>query len=561
MSLDDRSRFRHHFALAATGLAAALALAACGGGGSSSSTPASDTGTLNIRLVDGPSSNITHSWITITQVAVNAADDVDMSGSGWIRTELPAPVTVDLLTLANGELSSIIASLNLPAGTYKQIRLVLAGSSDALTSSAVSAGLTYNDQVTYTDSNGASQIAPLEVAQATQGIGLWGTFDIAAGSALNMAIEFDVGEDVVPFLSSTQTAYVLQPHLRYFDLSQSAAIVGQVDASACAALATNPCADLVVKAEQPAADGSVQQVARWTKVQPDGSFTLFPVQAAAGQTYDVVVRGDNAQTMLVRGVAVAADTTPESNPTMLSAAPLALAAAPGFLANWSGASSPTGVKSRFYQTLVAGTPPYEVRGWSNDPFSGVLSAPMLLSGGDVMIGSYVAGGNPSFSPGTPSEGSGGYLPALDARGLTRGFGAPVKATADGATMLMPTPALTPAPKVAGFGTISGRIGQSTAGKFDSGYVVVTRGGQIVNTADIGGALQANGGAGGAYSIGSLPAGSAAMPYGMNGNGPGIYFAYLRVWNSADPAAVTIVPVNGSANLNTTTTAELNVTTP
>jgi Domain of unknown function (DUF4382) len=561
MQTADRSCRAPHVHLAAVSVAAALMLAACGGGGDSSTPPTADTGTLNIRLVDGPSSNVTHSWITVTQVAVNADDAVDMSGSGWTRFDLPTPVSLDMMTLANGSLSSVIASLNLPAGTYKQIRLVLAGSSDALTGSAVAAGLTYNDQVTYVDSSGASQIAPLEVAQARQGVALWGTFDIVAGGSLNLAIEFDVGEDVVPFLSSTQTAYVLQPHLRYFDLDQSAAIVGRVDASACAALATNPCGDLVVKAEQPSIDGSVQQVARWTKVMPDGSFTLFPVQAAAGQTYDVIVRGDYAQTMLVRSVAVSANTSPGSNPTTLSAAPLALAAAPGFSANWSGASNPTGVKSRFYQTLVPGTAPYEVRGMSNDPFSGVLSSPLLLADGDVMVGSYAAGGNPSFSPATPAEGSGGYLPALDARGINRSLAAPVRARSDGSITPIATPTLTPAPKVAGFGNISGRIGQSVAGKFDAGYVVVTRGGQIVNTADIGAALQANGGQGGAYNIGNLPAGSAAMPYGMNGNGPGIYFAYLRVWNSANPAAVTIVPINGSADLNTVDTATLNVTTP
>jgi Domain of unknown function (DUF4382) len=548
-----------YFPLAATSVAAVLALSACGG--SSSSTNPPESGVLNIKVTDGPSSNLSHVWVTVTKIAVNTSNATDMSGSGWTSVELPTPVSIDTLALANGVLSSTIASMNLPAGDYKQIRVTLAGSSDALTTSAVSAGLIYNDQVTYLDSNGAPQIAPLEVAQATQGIALYGDFTVTAGGTLNMAVEFDVGEDVVPFLSSTQTAFVLQPHLRYFDLDQSAAIVGKVDTSACSVLATTPCGDLVVKAETPAVDGTVQQVARWTKVQPDGSFTLFPVQAPAGQTYDVIVRGDNAQTMLVRGVTVAAGSSPAANPTTLSASPLPVAAAPSFLANWAGASNPTGVKSRFYQTLVSGSLPYEVRGMSNDPFSGVLSDPMLLSGGDAMVGSYVAGGNPAFTPVAPAEGVGAYMPALDARGLSRTMGSVVQAGVDGSTVLMPTPTLTLSPKAAAFGSISGQIGQSVAGKFDSGYFVVTRGGQIVNTVDIGSALQANAGAGGPFSVGNLPAGSATMPYGNDGNGPGIYYAYLRVWNSADPTAVTVVPVNGSANLNTTDTATLNVTTP
>ncbi len=563
MPVFKRSRRSIYFPLAATSVAAALVVSACGGGSSSGANPpaASGNGTMNIKLTDGPSSNLSHVWVTVTKIAVNASSSADMSAGGWTSVVLPTPVSIDTLKLANGVLSSTLASMNLPAGDYKQIRITLAGSGDALTTSAVNAGLIYNDQVTYTDSTGASKIAPLEVAQATQGIALYGDFNVTAGGTLDMAVEFDVGQDVVPFLSSTQTAFVLQPHLRYFDLSESAAIVGHVDTSACAVLATNPCGDLVVKAEMPSADGTVQQVARWTKVQPDGSFTLFPVQAPAGQTYDVIVRGDNAQTMLVRGVAVTAGTSPATSPTTLSAAPLPVAAATSFSANWAGASNPTGVMSRFYQTLVSGSAPYEVRGMSNDPFSGVLSTPMLLSGGDVMVGSYVAGGNPAFTPAAPTEGVGAYMPALDGRGLTRTMGSVVQASTDSSTVLMPTPALTLSPKAAAFGTISGQIGQTVAGKFDSGYFVVTRGGQIVNTTDIGTALQANGGAGGSFSIGNLPAGSAAMPYGVNGNGPGIYYAYLRVWNSANPSAVTIAPVNGSADMNTTNTATLNVTTP
>lgn len=551
--------FRHlrPFAIAAV---AAAALVACGGGGGSSGNSNGGTGVLAVRITDGPDNAAQHVWVTITKVAVSASDNAQNGDSSWISVTLPTPMTFDLNALANGSLSDVVASITLPVGSYKQIRLILAGSDEALTDSAVAAGLVYNDQVDYLDDSGTLTKAPLEIAQAKQGISLHGNFVVTEGQSLNLAIEFDAGNDVVPFRSVDYTAFTMVPELKYFDLAASGAVIGKVDTSACDALAANPCANLMAKAEAPSADGSVRAVKRWTSVAADGSFVLYPLPVGTNQTYDLVVRGDNAQTLVVRGVPVTAGSTPDSNATAVSSSPLAVSSAASYAVNWAASPQPTGVTGRFYQTLDgAGTLPYEVSTRRLDPFSGRFMNDLMLTAGPAMVGTYVAGGNPAMAPVTPGEGDGAYRAMLDGPYLARTSAGTVTATGDGSTALITPPDMVVSKNVAGFGTLSGTIAQGTPGKYDSGYLVVTRGGTIVNTMDISAVLQGNGGAGGAYSMGHLPAGSQAMPLGHDGNGSGIYYAYLRVWNSGTPDTVALVPVAGSADMDTANTATLNVT--
>lgn len=552
-------RVIHQLRPVALGVIAAAAMVACGGGSSGSTNGNSGTGNMAVRITDGPDIGADHVWVTIEKVAVHSSDTADNNSNGWISTTLANPVTVDLNSLANGSLTSVLANLTLPTGTYRQIRLILAGSDEALTNSAVNAGLRYNDEVDYTDSHGNSQAAPLEIAQAKQGISLHGTFNVAENTTLNLAIEFDAGNDIIPFRSADHTAFTMVPVLKYFDLAASGAIIGKVDTSACASLATNPCANVVAKAETTSSDGTVHAVKRWTTVESDGTFVLYPVPLS-DQAYDVVVHGDNAQTIVVRSVPITAGSTPDSGATTVSANPLAIASAVSYPVNWASSPQPTGVTGRFYQTLGAALP-YEVSTKRLDPFSGKFMVDQMLTAGDTMVGDYVAGGDPSLSAMTPAEGSGAYTAMLDGPALARTSAGTVAATGDGSTAMITTPTMTVSKNVAGFGSIGGMIAQTTAGKYDSGYVVVTRGGMIVNTMDISAILQANGGMGGSYAIDHLPAGSTTVPLGKDGNGKGIYYAYLRVWNSADTAHVTLVPVDGSADLDTTNNATLNVTIP
>jgi hypothetical protein len=448
-------------------------------------------------------------------------------------------------------------------GTYQQIRFVLVSDAAPLANSAVDAGLTYNDQVNYTDASGISQIAALEIPAPVAGIGLNGIFTVTADTPLDLAIDFDVGHDVVKFIHGGNNAYTLKPNLQYFDLSQSGAVNGQVDlsnvcASTAAAAPTNCAYNLVIKAEQLSADGSYHAATRYTTIRADGTFTLYPVRVPAGGSttnVDVLVRGRNMETILVRGVPVAAGSTPTNNATLLSAQALPLTIDTEYTANASTAMSPTGSWLNFYQTLTGtgqSEVPYEVRYRHVNPFTGAFADAIPLSTGPIQLGSYVASGSPTLQANTPAQADGGFEVVAAAPGYTRTIGS-TTLTSSAPSFTFPQLAVNPAVGVAD--SISGTIAQSTANQYDSGYVVVVRMGTIVQTMSIASALAQNSGMGGAFSVGNLPGGSAAQTL------PGAYYyLYARVWSSAHPlTTLKRVDFSGYADLRTGSATGINVT--
>lgn len=541
-------------------------LTACGGGGGSSApavtpTPAADVGTVNVQITDGPGDEYDHVWVTIKSIAFHTdANQVwNAKDATWKTYTLPAPVTLDLANLTNGALNAVFANLQLPSGSYKQIRLFMAGFDDTLSASAQSSGLIYNDQVDYTDDVGTAHHVPLEIAYPTQGMQLNGTFNVTAGSTLNLAVDFDLEHDLVRFIHGDAGAqeyyFTMKPNLRYFDLSQAGAIIGKIDpAVLCSGTNRTGCGyNFVVKAETLTPDGTRHYDLRATTVKADGSFTLFPVPA--GQTYDVLIRGRNVETSLIKGVTVAAGSTAASGAAALSTGVITptLDATGEYFAQFSGPMAPTSGWALFQQTLPgAGEVPYEVRWANTNPYSGLLMRPEALANGPLHVANYVAGGAPVFSAVVPQEGGGGYSVAgnglgyymLSANALLTSPGS--NTVASPVLFAAPTPALSS--KVVA-GTVSGNIQQLTAGTYDKGYLVISRFANIVDTVDISGILTANQGAGGAYSV-TLPAGSstAAVPGAY-------YYAYLRVWNSAHPKKTTkVVPVDGFIDLRSSASA-------
>ena len=226
-------------------VAGAATLAACGGGGAGTSAPpaAAATGLVSVSVTDAPSADFDKVWVTIREIRFHKLDFAHPEDRDWLRYPLAQPVTVDLAQLANGNLAAVFDNLQLPVGTYRQIRLMLVDDDAVLVSSAQSAGLQFNDQVNYTDANGTARVAPLELGGVREGIGVFGTFNVTAGKTLRLVLDFDIDHDVVRFpdfgSSNSSVAFTLKPGLRYFDLDTSAAIVGRVDPASLAS-ATNP---------------------------------------------------------------------------------------------------------------------------------------------------------------------------------------------------------------------------------------------------------------------------------------------------------------------------------
>ena len=542
-------------ALQAAMLGALLGLNACGGGaGTTADTP---TGAVSVALTDGPSSDFDHAYITVRNLMLHTNPaTVDIAQPGWVTLTLPTPQTIDLNHLDNGALAAILTNANLPAATYGQIRLGTYSWDAPLQTSAqatnvastnngvtVSAPLQYNSAVVETNGNQY----PLEIPSAGQGIVLNGSFTVTSGQPLNLAIEFDAGDDIVRFSQGSGHAYTLNPTLHYYDLSQSGAIKGTI---AC----TAPCSGFVVKAEQLSASGNFYQVARWTDVKSDGSFTLYPVPVtSASQTYDIMVRGHNAQTMIVQSVPVSAGSTPASGATVLSSTALPVTSATEFSAT-SSASNPSAAWAQFYQTVSGKT--YEIRFRQNDPFTGAFLAgtPEPLVNGNVQVGSYAGGGAIALNSLTPQEGPGGYQVWFNAPYFTRT--AAVNGNVNAASTAITAPAtLLPGSGVATLGSVTGTLAVSNPANWTNGQLVITRLGNIVNTQDISGLVSSS--TGGSFTLGSIPAGSTAQPFTA-----GYYYGYLRLWNvnSVTPNKVTIVALNGYADLRTSNSASMPLTT-
>ena len=533
-------------------------LVSCGGGSSTaggvgSGGTGASVGVVQVAVTDAPSQQFDHVWVTLSAIRFNPSASAGPDDAGWLSYPLATPVPVDLAALSNGALETVFNQLNLPAGSYQQVLLVLAGDADPLTAPAALQGLVYNDQVDYTDATG-SHIVALNIANPAQGISVAGNFKVVAGQTLRLTFDFDVGNDVVQYELDGATAFTLKPKLGYFDMAHVGAVEGHIDMSSVTAAGAY---DLVIKAEQPNAAGTLQQVVRATGVSADGSFVLYPVAIPQGQgttSIDIMVRGRNMASMIIQGVPVTLGTTPQS-PTQLTQTPIAVTASSEYSANLNSPLSPSGAAVELYQTLPgAGELPHEEIFRYTNPYTGTFIAPLFLPTAPLQVASYQQGADSQFTGTTPAEGAGAFQAFAEAPGFATGTVKVVPPASGSAPVGVAFgPSL---PQASGVNTdsISGSIGQ-VAGTYNAGYLVLTMGGQIATTYDLSGTLAQNAGAGGRYTVSGLAGGSAGKAL------PGaIYYGSVTVWNSASPQATLVVEhVAGSADLRQGNAAGFDVT--
>jgi hypothetical protein len=521
-------------------------------------------GQVNLALTDGPSDNFNHVWVTVSAVSfhTSATEVWSASDATWQTVTLPAPVTIDMAALNNGTLNNLFAGMALPNGTYRQIRLFFAGPDAALTASAQATmddeatpqPLQWNDQVEYTNSRGTVEEAALEMAYATQGVQLLGTFAVNSGTPLNLAVDFDLDKIIVPFRFNDMTAFTMRGNLAYFDLNQSGAVTGTVDPSALcpSGQPAATCAyNLFVHAELLSSDGARHYAARTTSINPaTGQFTLFPLPAVDANgnalTYDVVIRGRNMNTMLVTGLAPVAGSTPASGAIQVQSSLLEpTITADEYAAQFSSALQPLTSGWSIYQQTLPGGVPYEVRWGNTDPLVGTLFSPIKLEVAPLLVAPYNGGAALGFNPVTPVEGLGGYNVATnDVAYYTLSSNTLINAPAVGAvsttvSFAPPSPTLDASVQN---GTISGTITVSGTGSYDHASLVLARFASIVTATDVSAALTGSG----SFTLSSIPSGSAAAPV------PGAYYyAYLVFYNAGSGKRGLIVPIPNFIDLRTT----------
>lgn len=173
-----------------------LVLAACAGGGSSTGDGTwgamGMTRTMQIRLVDAPSTDVSEIVVTLDEVSAHV-----VGGGGWV-TLAQQQATVDLLKLQGGSFA-LLGVTQLPAGHVTELRLHV-----------VDAGPSY---VTTPD----GQHHPLKVPSGSQsGIKLKGGFDLAACATGNITLDFDGKRSIFthPVGAGAGDEWILRPVVR-----------------------------------------------------------------------------------------------------------------------------------------------------------------------------------------------------------------------------------------------------------------------------------------------------------------------------------------------------------
>ena len=340
----------------ALSIGAAVFMSACGGGGGDPAPTGS--GMLRAALVDAPACGYEHVYVTVERLRVHRSAGASEGESGWSEIALAAPRRVDLLTLRNGVVMEL-GQTELPAGTYQQLRLVLAESGTQPLAHAVVP-------------TGGSEVALDTPSGSQTGLKAQVGITVAAGQTADVLVDFDACKSVVPRGQSGR--YTLKPVIRVLPRIQAAGarVVGHVDTRMAGATVSVQSAGVSVASTVP---------------DPmTGRFELFPVPDGS---YTLVIAGGSRATGVVTGVPVRADLPTQLN---LPTSPILLpeGAPRGLMASVIAAPSllPATASLRLVQTLTGG-PPIDVLGVPLEPNAGARH--VQVASASPWVAPFVAG--------------------------------------------------------------------------------------------------------------------------------------------------------------------------
>ena len=236
-----------------------------------------------------PNGPFSHVYVTITDVKIHASSSASPNDSGWVDLTpklASAPKQVDLLGLANNQcfLASLGDAQQIQAGTYQQIRVILASDSTSISSNACGNGgancvqlsqdSSFHTLALSSEDQTGIKIAPGQMPG--------GGLTVAAGKTTDLDIDFQTCQSIV---QEGAGQYRLKPVLHAGEVSTvSSSINGTVlDGSTGKPLAGTAW----VAVEQKDLSG-VDRVIQSTIANADGTFVFCPLTAG---TYDVVVSG------------------------------------------------------------------------------------------------------------------------------------------------------------------------------------------------------------------------------------------------------------------------------
>ena len=559
-----------------TGVGMAVLLQACGGG--ANTNPA----TVSLSLSAGPSSQAAmsgyrHVWITITGMAYSLVgiETYSPTDPNWTVVSLPSAITVDLANLNQGTLLNILNNMQINAGNYLQMRLLLAPTNTAATQEQSTAttplretstistydsnglALQWNNQVEYTRNGSVVYEAPLEAPLPQIGlfVGLMQSF--GNGGVYPEDLDINLDHALVPFNQPNVPGglgFALAPQATLHNLQMAGDIHGTLDASKLCQPggSTVNCANHVVAmAELQRIDANLNVSyfsVHSAAVNPvDGTFDLFPLDSNSitGVNYEVVLRGDNMQDIVINEVPVLAGSSPATtyyggtNGIIAGNLPTELSTGVIPVTVLSGGFTPQPLKSMttvspwgaaagywaFMQTPTGYFYPFEMLWINTDPFTGMLpnlpETPQLSTGG-MSQAYYVFNTAPAFVTTIPAQGSGAYNvlsdgPVYETTSPVTTTTPVVSATTPQFTPMAPlgVPTIPPASLTLNFSV-------TNSGGYDRGQLVFSDLAGIVSAVDLTSVLNKST----STATLTLPTGSSAL------QAPGsIFYPYLRLWKS------------------------------
>ena len=195
-------------------VALAGVIAGCGGGDGGSD---GGNGTLSLAIMDAPVFDATQVWVEFTGVSLKP------QGNGpAIHIDLPAPVSLDLLSLTLDNAETLLDSYTVPAGHYNWLELHVNAEHDGdLDSYAV------------LQTGGIEEI---EVEVPSGGVRLVSGLTITANQETSFLIDWNLHEGLVDPVGAP--GLFLRPALRVIDMTTFGTLSGtvamtQVTAAAC----------------------------------------------------------------------------------------------------------------------------------------------------------------------------------------------------------------------------------------------------------------------------------------------------------------------------------------
>lgn len=347
---------------ATTGAALLTALlAACGGGGGGGDMPANATGngSLRIGLTDAPSCGYDAVNVSVQRVRVHQSSSADPGDAGWQELVFSPARRIDLLSLTNGVFADL-GTLSLPAGSYTQVRLVLApnGSGSPAANAATLSG-------------SGDEVALTTPSAQQSGSKINADVDVPAGKVAELMLDFDACKSIVRAGNSGQ--YILKPVIAAIPVFAAAghAVEGFVDADLAGATV------------------SLQQAGKPVRSTAPGAFGRFLLSPVPTGSYTLVISAPGRATTVLTGVPVSdtARTVIASTGTPITLPTSASRSAAGAV-TFSGSSTIPDAAVRAIQRLNGG-PDIELASRQVDPANGAYSVSLPVAA--ARRAAYVAG--------------------------------------------------------------------------------------------------------------------------------------------------------------------------